>query len=266
MAATAILPTEADYFLRLSNASVVITNRNSIESTLSKHIEADFRVIYINRDADRAVTRCEDQPHLDVMGGLEGQKAGVLLFTSGTTGSPKGVLHSSKSFYIGIKNLLKAFDLTQKDLLIAYSSIYWIGGLAFVLSTLVAGGCIEECGSLFNPGWFWERVRKGDVTYICTAPPLLDALAKYYAEKIKHGPPDQRAEMIEGLCRIRVMIVGSEFTSLEAFEIWQELRKGRPLVHLYGSTETHLSACTSWQRTEPIPAVGITCQEAMQSA
>ena len=221
-------------------------------------------MIYTNHDADGTVTRGEDQPQLDAMGGLEGEKAGVLLFTSGTTGFPKGVLHSSKSFYIGTQNLQKSFDLTQQDLMLASSPTHWIGGLAFVLSTLVAGGCIEECSLRFNPGWFWERVKKGDVTYIVTSPTLLDALAKYYAEKVEHGPPDQRAEMIEGLCRIRVMIVGSEFVSLQTLETWQELRKGRPLVHLYGTTETHLSACTSWQRTEPIPAVNIICHEAMQ--
>ena len=259
--ATTLLETEADYFLELCNASAVVTGEKTIGLPLSKHIQATYKVISITRPIRQNETISNEQLSLHTKDGVEDSQAGVLLFTSGTTGSPKGVLHSSKSFYTGVKNLEKAFDLTEQDLILAYSSIYWIGGLVFLLSTLVAGGCVEECSTVFNPAWFWERMRTPNVTYVHIAPPLLDKLAEYYDTNIEHGSLDRKAEILGGLCSIRVLGVGSEFVSQQTLDTWQKLRNGRSLVHIYGTTETHLAAATSWRRTEPLPAVRILCSQ-----
>ena len=187
----------------------------------------------------------------------DGEKAAVLLFTSGSTGPPKGVLHSCRSLRAASEQLRGVLALGSKDVSLEYAAVHWSGGLSSMLTILMAGGCLELCSAVFSPAWFWTRVEEGDVTFILTPPALLDHLGRYFREHIETGPSHRRDSMIEGLCRVRAMLAVSAVVSPATTRFWQDLRKGSPLVSLYASTEMSYIACTDWQRQDPIPAVNI---------
>ena len=74
----------------------------------------------------------------------KGSDIGVMLYTSGTTGKPKGVMLSNDNVMISAKNACEAEKLTEKDEVLAYLPLAWVGDHLFsYCQSYVAGYCIS---------------------------------------------------------------------------------------------------------------------------
>ena len=182
-------------------------------------------------------------------------KGGALLFTSGTTGSPKGVLHSQASLYAGATNRQPPLIGGPQDIYLSYAPVHWIAGINASLTMMLKGACIEICNRVFSPAWLWKRIEKGDVTTVFASPALLNSLADHFEQHIKPGDADHLAKALAGLCQVRSFFAGSAVVPANTMQYWQDLRQGKPLTILYGITEAQMVATTDWQRKEPIPPV-----------
>ncbi|MBU2453912.1 MAG: AMP-binding protein [Proteobacteria bacterium] len=73
-----------------------------------------------------------------------GEDVGVFLFTSGTTGKPKGVVMTYNNIIITARNTIELEKLSQKDELIAYLPMAWVGDYLFSFAqSYVAGFCVN---------------------------------------------------------------------------------------------------------------------------
>ena len=182
-------------------------------------------------------------------------KGGALLFTSGTTGSPKGVLHSQASLYAGATNRQTPLIGGPQDVYLSYAPVHWIAGINSSLTMMLKGAYLEICNQVFSPAWLWKRIEKGDVTTVFASPALLNSLADHFEQHIKPGGPSDVAKALAGLHQVRSIFAGSAVVPASTMQYWQDLCQGRPLTILYGTTETQMVATTDWQRKEPIPPV-----------
>ena len=150
----------------------------------------------------------------------------LLMYTSGTTGRPKGVLHGHASLLAGGWTTALAHGLAPRDRGLCVLPVYHINALCVsVMSTLVAGGslCVAP---RFSATSFWGDAGRHGVTWFSVVPTIVSHLLHGEA-----GP--------DAACRARLRF-GRSASSALAPETHRafEARFGVPLIETMGLTET----------------------------
>ncbi|QPF87373.1 AMP-binding protein [Bradyrhizobium genosp. L] len=121
--------------------------------------------------------------------GLRPDDMAVLMFTSGTTGEPKGVMHTSNSLIACCKALSGRFGLDSSDVLLVASPVgHMTGYAAIVLLSVYLGGTM-----ILQDVWEAKRgvglMAREDVTYTAASTPFLGDIC----EAVKGGAPQPRS-------------------------------------------------------------------------
>ena len=150
----------------------------------------------------------------------------LLMYTSGTTGRPKGVLHSHASLLAGGWTTALAHELSLADRGLCVLPIYHINGLCVtVMGTLVSGGTLVVCEK-FSASQFWSTCAETRITWFSVVPTIISHLL--------HGAtdPDRGTK-----ARIRFGRSASSALAVETQSAF-ETRFGIPIVETMGLTET----------------------------
>jgi acyl-CoA synthetase (AMP-forming)/AMP-acid ligase II len=148
------------------------------------------------------------------------------MYTSGTTGRPKGVLHSHASLLAGGWTVARAHHLTPDDRALCVLPIYHINGLCVtVMGPLISGGSVVVC-ERFSASQFWALCAAHEVTWFSVVPTIISHLL--------HGDTDPDAATT---ARIRFGRSASSALAVETHTAF-ETRFGIPIVETMGLTET----------------------------
>ena len=110
---------------------------------------------------------------------------GLLMYTSGTTGRPKGVVLSHANLLAGGANTALAHDLVPADRALCVLPLYHINGLCVtVMGSLVAGGSIV-LPARFSVGRFWDLVAAHRCSWFSVVPTQISYLLHATAETEK---------------------------------------------------------------------------------
>jgi acetyl-CoA synthetase len=106
-----------------------------------------------------------------------------ILYTSGTTGKPKGILHTQAGYLLYTTETFKyIFDIKDDDVYFCTADIGWITGHSYItygpLSNAATVVIYEGSPTFPNPDRFWRIIEKHQVNIFYTAPTAIRALAK----------------------------------------------------------------------------------------
>jgi acetyl-CoA synthetase len=166
---------------------------------------------------------------------LDGEHPLFILYTSGTTGKPKGILHTTAGYLLWAHLSTKwVFDLRDEDVYWCTADIGWVTGHSYVVYGPLSNGATslmyEGAPNHPEPDRFWSIVERHKVSIFYTAPTAIRAFIKWGEEHPrKHD-----------LSSLRLLGSVGEPINPEAWMWYREVIGGNrcPIVDTWWQTET----------------------------
>jgi long-chain acyl-CoA synthetase len=228
--------------------------------------------------------------------GVKPSDVGAMFFTSGTTGNPKGVVHTHDSLLNRARAGAEFDHLTNKEEVLAYMPVAWIGQNIFSYAQWLACGYVVNCPESaatvtidlkeVGPSYYFAppRVFEGLLTSVMIrmedASALKRRMFKFFMSVAQRvGPSKMSGQSLGfwdgllyalgnflvygplrnnlGFSRVRVAYTAGEAIGPDLFSFYRSI--GINLKQLYGSTETAVFVCLQPDHEARADTVGVPC-------
>jgi acetyl-CoA synthetase len=198
-------------------------------------LESPDKYIMQPKDVRMNIEVAKQRPYY-VPVSMDSEDALFILYTSGSTGQPKGLLHTTGGYAVyAAMTAQQTFDLVDDDIFACVADCGWITGHTYVVYGPLLNGCttflFESTPVYPDAGRYWDMIARHGITQFYTAPTAVRLLMKYGAQPVnKH----------DILSTLRVLGTVGEPINPEAWRwYWQVVgQKQCTVVDTYWQTET----------------------------
>jgi len=175
-----------------------------------------------------------------------------ILYTSGTTGTPKGVVKDVGGTVVSLKwTMSSIYNVKPGDVYWAASDIGWVVGHSYIIYGPLFMGCTSvmyEGKPVGTPdaGAFWRVIEQNKVKVLFTAPTAFRA--------IKRVDPDGALLKDYDLSGLQALYLAGERCDPDTLQ-WAQQKLNVPVIDHWWQTETGYSICANCQGIEPMPII-----------
>lgn len=159
-------------------------------------------------------------------------RAALMLYTSGTTGRPKGVVLTHANLRAQVEALSEAWGWTPDDHILLHLPLHHVHGIVNVLTSALWHGATCEVLPRFRAVDVWERLARCEVSLYMAVPTVYRRLIDAW----EAADPSTREAWSDGARACRLMVSGSAALPVPTLERWEAIT-GHRLLERYGMTE-----------------------------
>eukprot|EP01090_Pellita_catalonica_P002339 TRINITY_DN11930_c0_g1_i1.p1 TRINITY_DN11930_c0_g1~~TRINITY_DN11930_c0_g1_i1.p1 ORF type:complete len:413 (-),score=63.59 TRINITY_DN11930_c0_g1_i1:121-1359(-) len=187
----------------------------------------------------------------------------LILYTSGTTGRPKGVLHRHRNVQAQIDALVGPWKWTSTDHTLNLLPLHHMHGVLCIMEcALYAGAHVSMYPGPFDAAICWQLLRKlrPSLNVFMSVPTIYAKLVQHWEEEFGDA---ERKDILQRLKQYRLMVSGSMSLPAPLFNKWNEI-SGHRLLERYGMTEFGMSISNPYEKelrkpgTVGFPLPGVT--------
>ena len=168
----------------------------------------------------------------DINPDFHNDRRAMILYTSGTTSRPKGVVTTHANIAAQIMSLVEAWEWAADDSILLCLPLHHVHGIINVLSCALWSGATCRMLPRFDANAVWDRIADGKITLFMAVPTVYSKLIAAWDA----ASPGRRAELTQACGKLRLMVSGSAALPVSTLQRWKEI-SGHTLLERYGMTE-----------------------------
>lgn len=214
---------ELEHYLSCASVTRMIANGEYQESLRELCAEMNIELMSV---ADVMAAEPAQLPNIDM------DRRAMMLFTSGTTNKPKGVVSTHNTIRAQITTLIEAWSWTDQDVIPLFLPLHHIHGIINILSCGLWAGATVHLFAKFDIPKITSEIVAGTYNVFMAVPTIYVKLIQYF-DTIDDS---EVAKICDGFRPMRLNISGSAACPVKLFNQWKELT-GQVLLERYGMTE-----------------------------
>ncbi|XP_038610719.1 malonate--CoA ligase ACSF3, mitochondrial isoform X2 [Tachyglossus aculeatus] len=249
------LASELEYFIRDSQSSLVIAGEEYVDPLTPVVKKVGVRLLPLTpavfdsgRD-EQAAELCPEREWKD--------RGAMIVYTSGTTGRPKGVLSTHRNIEAVVTGLVDKWAWTTEDVILHVLPLHHVHGIVNKLLCPLWVGATCVMLPEFNAHEVWEKFLSSKaprINVFMAVPTIYSKLMDYHD---KHFTQPHVQDFVHAVCKdkIRLMVSGSAALPVPVLERWKSIT-GHTLLERYGMTEIGMALSNPLNGTRVPGSVG----------
>ena len=238
------------YVIEDTNATIVVVSPEyaPILSDLCK--ERSIRLVVLGSEE---IKENVTLPSIDTT------RRAMILYTSGTTNKPKGVVTTHKNIKAQVTTLVKAWEWTTADHIICVLPLHHVHGIINVVSCSLLSGATCEFLPSFSAEGIFNLFLQGKLNLFMAVPTIYFKLIAHWESQSK----EVQKELTDCMKKFRLMVCGSAALPVTVMDKWQHI-SGQILLERYGMTEIGMAISNPYHGERrpghvgiPLPGVNI---------
>ena len=163
---------------------------------------------------------------------IPADRGALMVYTSGTTGRPRGVITTHANITAQVESLVEAWDWSKEDRILLVLPLHHVHGIINVVACSLWSGATCEVHESFDAAETWEAIASWRLTLFMAVPTIYRRLIAAY----EAADPKSQKRMRDGARDLRLMVSGSAALPVQTLDRWREIT-GHTLLERYGMTE-----------------------------
>ena len=183
---------------------------------------------------------------------IEKQRNALILYTSGTTNKPKGVVTTHINIEAQISTLINAWEWSSNDRITCVLPLHHVHGIINVVGCSLWAGATCYFTTGFSPKLIFDLIEQGKLNVFMAVPTIYYKLIAY----VETLAMNEQNSLRESMKKFRLMVCGSAALPVSVMDKWVQI-SGHKLLERYGMTELGMAISNPYHGDRKAGYVGI---------
>ena len=234
------------YVLDDTHSSILVVSKEFKEVVAPYLQKSTISVIVIEEINDQQFAFPELLPS------IEKQRNALILYTSGTTNKPKGVVTTHINIEAQISTLINAWAWSSNDRITCVLPLHHVHGIINVVGCSLWAGATCYFTAGFSPKLIFELIEQDKLNVFMAVPTIYYKLIAY----IETLAMNEQNSLRESMKKFRLMVCGSAALPVSVMDKWLQI-SGHKLLERYGMTELGMAISNPYDGDRKAGYVGI---------